>query len=261
MRSQTWILYMALVCLLASTVQAQVTVTFDNGAEGWSGPSGAGGATVIEATGGNPGAHLRTVFNDFGVTFVNSTNPAFVFDYSQEPTVSLSMDLKVEAIDFTGTPVPRPWLVELRDLDNPPSGFPWVSVWFKFADISQASHGDWTTFTVTVTDTSVSELPEGWGGFGAEDAQGNPMLPADRTFADVLAGIDAVAFTTLEPGFLFGFTDFDLRLDNIQIDANALFTDGFESGETSSWSNTQPGGARGSGDAATGADLRNPETG
>ncbi len=240
MRLQIWIPYLALGCLLASMASAQAIVTFDNGAEGWEGPSGAGGSTVIEPTGGNPGAHLHTVFNDFGVTFFNSTNPAFVFDSTQEPTVTLSMDLKVEAIAFNGTPVPRPWLVELRDMDNPPAGFPWVSVWFKFADISQASHGDWTTFTVTVADTSALELPMGWGGFGAEDSLGGPVLPADRSFTDVLAGVDEVAFTTLEPGFFFGFTDFDLRLDNIRIDVGQLFGDGFESGETSSWSNTEP---------------------
>lgn len=243
MRYSTVIFCLALGCLVPSMVQAQTIVTFDNGTEGWNGPSGAGGATVIEATGGNPGAHLHTIFNDFGVTFVNSTNPAFVFDYTQEPIFTLSLDLEVEAIDFTGTPVLRPWLVELRDMDNPPSGFPWVSVWFKFADISQASHGDWTTFTVTVADTSVLELPAGWGGFGAEDAQGSPMLPADRTFADVLAGVDAVAFTTLEPGFFFGFTDFDLHIDNIRLDVGQLFVDGFESGDTLSWSDTEPGGA------------------
>ncbi|MEM7354846.1 MAG: PEP-CTERM sorting domain-containing protein [Acidobacteriota bacterium] len=215
---------------------AQTVVTFDAGAEGWNGPQGAGGATTIETSGGNPGAHLRTVFNDFGITFDNSTNPDFVFDYTQQPTLTLGLDLKVDAITFSGMPVPRPWLLELRDLDAPPPGFPWVSVWFKFADVSQATHGDWTTLTVTLADTSVRELPAGWGGFGAEDALGNPMLPDDRTFADVLAGIDEVAYTTLEPGFVFGFTDFDVRLDNLSIDAGGLiFADGFESGNTSNW--------------------------
>jgi hypothetical protein len=37
------------------------------------------------------------------------------------------------------------------------------------------------------------------------------------TFADVLAGVDRIVFTTLEPGYMFGFTDFDLRMDNITI--------------------------------------------
>lgn len=227
-----WLLWLT----VGLPANAQTVVTFDAGSEGWNGPQGVGGSTVIEATGGNPGAHLHTVFNDFGITFDNSTHPDFVFDYTQLPTVTLGLDLKVDAIDFSGSPVSRPWLIELRDLDEPPGGFPWVSVWFKFADIAQATHGDWTTVSVTIADTSAAALPAGWGGFGAEDPMGNPILPPDRTFTDVLAGIDEVAYTTLEPGFVFGFTDFDVRLDNIAIDTTAsIFADGFESGDTSNW--------------------------
>jgi hypothetical protein len=37
------------------------------------------------------------------------------------------------------------------------------------------------------------------------------------TFRDVLRGIDAIAFTTLEPGFVFGFTDHTFRIDNITV--------------------------------------------
>ena len=33
--------------------------------------------------------------------------------------------------------------------------------------------------------------------------------------------VDAITFTTLEPGYFFGFTDFDLRLDNITIERTA----------------------------------------
>lgn len=232
----------ALLALIAAPSMAQETVvTFDLGAEGWVGPSGSGGATVIDPAGGNPGANLHTVFNDFGITFHNDTNTAFVFDYTTVPSLSLGLDLLVESIDFSGIPVSRPWLVELRDRDNPPGGFPWVSVWFKFADISAADQGDWTTFDVEITDTAAVDLPPGWGGFGAEDGGGNPTLPANRTFTDVLAGIDEIAFTTLEPGFFFGFTDHDLRLDNIRIQPlGPFFADGFESGDTAAWSTTSP---------------------
>ncbi|MCI0347594.1 MAG: hypothetical protein L0221_19510, partial [Chloroflexi bacterium] len=229
---------LAAATLLAPPAAADTTVvTFDAGTEGWTGPTGPGGSTTIEPTGGNPGANLRTVFNDFGVTFANATNPAFVFDYTTAPAVTLAMDLKVERIDFFGSPVSRPWLVELRDLDDPPAGFPWVSVWFKFADVSVATHGNWTSFEVAIADTSAAELPPGWGGYGAEGPQGEPMLPPGRTFANVLAGIDEIAYTTLEPGFVFGFTDFELRLDNLAITTtDPIFADGFESGDTSAWS-------------------------
>ena len=223
------------ILLFPAVLSAQTVVTFDAGLEGWSGPQGPGGASSIEATGGNPGSNLRTQFNDFGITFSTETNPGFVFDYTTRSAVELRVDLEVESIFFNGVPVSRPWLVELRDVDNPPAGFPWVSVWFKFADIAQASQGDWTTFSINIADTGAVALPPGWRGFGAEDALGNPMLPADRTFTDVLAGIDEVAFTTLEPGFFFGFTDFDIRIDNIGITLDVIFADGFESADTSAW--------------------------
>ena len=35
---------------------------------------------------------------------------------------------------------------------------------------------------------------------------------------DVLAGVDTVAFTTLQPGMLFGFTDHDVRIDNVRVE-------------------------------------------
>jgi hypothetical protein len=212
--------FSSLVCVLLlapAAVLADATVTFDGGAQGWSGPGGPGGSTVIEPAGGNPGANMHTVFNNFGISFVNSTNPDFVFDYTTTPFVTLSIDIRVHSIEFFGSPVTRPWLVELRDFDNPPPGYPYVSVWYKFADISSAQHGNWTTFQVTIDDTSAEDLPPGWGGTGAETPQAEPILPPNRTFASVLAGVDQIAYTTLEPGFVFGFTDFDMRLDNIGI--------------------------------------------
>ena len=205
--------------LFASLGFAQsALVTFDDGAEGWSGPQGPGGTSGVVPTGGNPGANLRTVFNNFGITFINSTNPAFVGDYTAATEVTISIDVKVDEIAFFGQNVSRPWLVEIRDYDGAVGGYPWNSVWFKFADISSAANGNWTTFSVTFDPRSTS-LPPGWGGTGAEDPTTyEPILPPGVTFADVLAGVDAITFTTLEPGYFFGFTDFDLRLDNIAID-------------------------------------------
>ncbi len=225
---------LAAALLLPGLAAADTVTTFETGADGWTGPTGPGGATTLEATGGNLGAHLRTVFNDFGITFRNATDAAFLGDYTQDASFTLRIDTKVEDISFFGSPVSRPWLVELRDLDNPPGGFPWVSVWFKFDDISAAQHGSWTTFSVTVTDTSATALPPGWGGYGAEDMLGNPMLPANRTFSDVLAGVDEIAFTTLEPGFFFGFTDFDVRIDNVARTSGAAQIATYCTGKTNS---------------------------
>ncbi len=196
----------------------QTVVTFDNGLEGWSGPQGGTGSTTIQATGGNPGANLRTIFNDFGITFPNSTNAAFIGDYTTATEVTIAIDIRVFQVSFFGQPVSRPWLVELRDYDGASGGYPWNSVWYLFTNISAAANANWTTYSVTF-DPRSTELPPGWGGYGAEDpVTFEPILPPGVTFADVLAGVDVIAFTTLQPGYFFSFTDFNVRLDNISID-------------------------------------------
>ena len=208
--------------LITSSATAEDTyvVNFEDGAQGWVGPSGSGGATTIEPQGGNPGANMHTVFNNFFITFATTTNPAFVQDLSQFEDLTLAIDLKVDDISFFGSPVERPWLVEIRDYDDPPGGYPWVSVWYLFQWVGE---GEWTTFSVSIEDPSMSELPEGWGGYGDEDpVTYEPRLPKDRTFTDVLAGADAVVFTTALPGYAFGFTDFDVRIDNITITTQEL---------------------------------------
>jgi len=202
----------ATLVLWAPAAAGDTTVTFDAGAEGWSGTG------AVEPSGGNPGAHFRILNPDtFGIALSNTTHPEFVFDYTGVASATLSIDVRVDQIEFFGTPVSRPWLVELRDYDNPPTGYPYVSVWYRFGDLSAATHGSWSTFSVTIADTLADDLPAGWGGTGAESPLAEPILPADRTFASVLAGVDEVAFTTYEPGFFFGFTAFDVRLDNVAI--------------------------------------------
>jgi hypothetical protein len=67
---------------------------------------------------------------------------------------------------------------------------------------------------VTIGDTSSSVLPSGWGGYGNT---GDPSLPPGRTFADVLAGVDEIAFTTFVPGSFYGWTGYDVAVDNLSI--------------------------------------------
>jgi hypothetical protein len=239
---------------VACAAQAQTTtVTFDAGAEGWVGPAGPGGSTGIVATGGNPGANMRTVFNNFGISFVNSSNPAFRGDFTTADSVTISIDVRVENISFFGSPVSRPWVLELRDTTNPPPGYGWKSVWFLFGPISQAKSGTWRNFSVTF-DPNATALPAGWGGYGAETPNAEPILPPGTTFRDVLAGVDAMAFTTLQPGFVFGFTDFTVRLDNIRVTRTVAAVPGDVNGDgavnaqdiavvLSSWGPCPPKGA------------------
>jgi hypothetical protein len=202
----------------APAALAQTTaVTFDNGAEGWIGPTGPGGTTSVVSTGGNPGANMRTVFNNFGITFANSTNAAFTGDFTNADSVTIAIDVRVENLAFFGSQVTRNLVLELRDTTNPPAGYPWQSAWVVLSPISLAATGSWKTFSATF-DPNSTALPAGWGGYGAEDpVTFEPELPAGTTFRDIVSDIDTMAFTTLQPGFFYGFTDFTVRIDNIRV--------------------------------------------
>lgn len=212
---------MIAIAAMALAAQAGVNttvVTFDNGTEGWEGPQGIGGSTFIDATHGvGGGAGYRTQFNNFGIEFGNSTNPAFVDDLTQYQQVTISVDLKVDQIG-SFLPVSRPFMLELRDYDATQGGLPWSSAFFVFDYVSQDTYSDFVTLSVTIDNTMSAALPAGWGGFGAEDPMTfAPILPAGVTFADILSGYDEMVFSTLEPGFFFSFDDYDMTLDNITI--------------------------------------------
>lgn len=221
MISKHWLVVLMALCLnfgwFTASAPGQAIVTFDNGNEGWDGPQGIGGVTEIDPDFGNPAPSLHTVFNDFGITFSTATNEAFLGDYTQVPAVQLGLDVNTQFLNFFGQDVTRDFIVELRDFDNPPDGFPWVSVWYTLGTLDAADAG-WHNWSVAIADTSATELPAGWGGYGEEDPLTfEPRLPADRTFTSVLAGVDELAFTTFVPGFFFGFTDHDVAVDNIFI--------------------------------------------
>ncbi len=207
------------LCACAGLTHAGDTVTtdFSNGADGWVGPAGPGGATGIEGSGGNDGAYMQTVFNNFGITFSNTTNNAFLGDYTTADEITLSMDIRVDYLNFFGQDVSRPWLVELRDVDGATNGYPYNSVWFLFDNVSQANNSEWSTYSVTF-DPNAIDLPSGWGGYGAEDPMTfEPTLPDGVSFSDVLSGVDEIAFTTFQPGFFFGFADHTIGIDNLSI--------------------------------------------
>jgi hypothetical protein len=208
---------MVLALIAGATQASTTTTTFSSGTEGWAGPSGPGGSTAIQLFGGNDGQYLQTNFTDFGITFSNSTNQAFIGDYTTAESITLSIDLLVDDISFAGNQTTRPWLVELRDFDSATNGLPWASVFFYFDEISRSNNSDWATYSVTF-DPNSSDLPFGWGGYGDEDPNTfEPILPEGVTFSDVLSGIDEIAFTTLQPGFGFLSADHRIGVDNISI--------------------------------------------
>jgi len=207
--------------LMAPHSALAAVVGFDSGNEGWFGPEGPGGSSGIENVGGNPGNHLHTVFNNFGIEFSNSTNASFLGDYTQYGSVTLSIDVRTESIQFFGQPVARDLIVDLRSFSLAQGGYPWASTWYTMTTMESGE--DWATYSVTISNPSSATLPAGWGGSGAEDPTTfEPMLPTGVTFADVLADVDEISFSTYVPGFFYGFTDFDIRVDNIRIETTPI---------------------------------------
>lgn len=210
----------ALALLSLSVAAADSTVVgFDQGFEGWLGPQGQGGATTIEVEDGTPAPAMRTVFSDFGVEFRTSTNPAWIRDFTTFDRVTFSVNMRVnELTNFGGLPDVRPWLLELRDFDSAVDGLPWASVWFKFTDMTGETNGEWATYSVTIENPGSPALPAGWRGAGADDpVTFEPILPPGVTFAQILAGVDEVAYTTLEPGFGFPSILHDLLIDSVTV--------------------------------------------
>ncbi len=193
---------------------AAVTTTFDNGLEGWS----ASGRTNISPTGGNPGANLDNLLVEvFGADVRNETNPAFIGDLSRYGQIEFSIDVKINSITspFGGGELSRDFGVALTDFET---GQPPVGVFFQLGTLDATVNDEWTTYSVVIDDPFSTELPAGWVGFGDEDPDTfEPILPADRTFASVVQNVERLSFTTFVPGFFFGFTNFDIQVDNITV--------------------------------------------
>lgn len=199
---------------------ATTIVDFSNGAQGWQGtqPADGIGGTVIDKSMGNGAPALHTVINNLDVSYGNRSNQAFIGDYSRFGSVTLGIDVIANSIRYgDGQETSRNFIVELRDYDNKTADMPFTSVWYNLGEID-ASKG-WQHLSVTIADTGASALPTGWGGYGSPDDLYGPSLPAGRTFADVLAGVDELVFTTLEPGRYYKHADFDIAVDNISISA------------------------------------------
>lgn len=200
----------ALILMAAATAAGAQVTTFDNGTEGWS----VSGRDDISLAGGNPGAHMDVqLFDVFGADTRNS-GAAFTGDFRNRGLLTFTIDVQVDNIDFFGQQVSRDLVVELRNYDTPGTGA-FASVWAHLGTLQPTQ--DWTTYSATL-DTAAFGLPGGWNGAGAEDPNTfEPILPPGVSVQDVLSGVDELAFTTFVPGFFFGFTNFDMSVDNVGI--------------------------------------------
>jgi hypothetical protein len=191
-------------------------VSFDEGNEGWV----LNGWDVPDAAGGNPGSrlHWNDFIDNFGMEARTDSNAEFIGDFTEKGPVTISIDFRVDYIRFFGIDVTRELTLQLRDYDSFNGADP-ASVWINLGLLPSQQDG-WVTFSADITDVFSSSLPAGWNGAGAEDPNTfEPILPMGRTWTNVLQGVDEVAFSTFVPGFFFGFTNFNLSIDNVRIEA------------------------------------------
>ncbi len=210
--------------LLAGVASAQVIDSQDF--EGDS-KSGYGGWTVngnqMIFGGGNPGQYMGIPYLDFwGVTLSNeSPDSPVVGDYTAFGPVKFSVDVRVFALDnFWGDPLDPSWfpvVLQLHDFGDPNDYDDDVSVWYLGDALPQIADG-WTRLEFFVPDPTQDDLPPGWGGTGAENQFGEPILPPDRTWTSVLSSVDAVSITTMVPGYFYGANWWEVGFDNVLVE-------------------------------------------
>jgi hypothetical protein len=216
----------AAAATLAASGMAQVVLTqedFEVGdGNGW---LANGVPTIFDFDEGNPGKYMGVPYLDFWGVSLRHENPAAlgVGDLTQHRTVTLSVDVRVFQLrnffEEDMNPAWFPFTLQLVDIGDPENFEDNASVYFTGAGLPQVADG-WATFTWTIEDTGATELPPGWGGTGAEDpVDFHPILPPGRTFTDVLASIDEIYFTTMQPGYFYGASYWEMGFDNVLITA------------------------------------------
>lgn len=199
---------------------------FEKGSSGWLHQRGFPGILWVDKTLGNaaPAVHHRQGGAEGSMMF--QRRAGWLAPLKSGLPVKVQLDTNAMVVNYLGHPTRRELVVELRDYDNTPADHPYTSVWKIVGFLDANNLPGWRTWSVTIEDPTSQSLPAGWGGFGAEDADGAPRLPEGRTFADVLAGVDEIAITTFQPGYFYGsYHDFDVLYDNISVDVVSGLSD------------------------------------
>lgn len=205
----------------AAPVLNGMATTFKNGDGAWVGrigPNGSG-VTWVDDRLGNKRPSYHTQYDDFlknGLLWYNHSKQ-WTGDYSVVPSFTFGVDVNAITVQEGVYATTRDLMVYFLDHENPPEGYDSISVGVKIGTL-QVGLG-WQRWSVTIPDTKSLELPEGWIGTGATDADGNPMLPPGRTFAEVMAHVDSIGIQTVRQSNVIPLDYFDVAIDNPYISA------------------------------------------
>lgn len=160
----------------------------------------------------------------FGVTLSNAEGA--VTGLTGDLTVhtqglEVSFDLRnFQFLNFFGDPIDpssRPIILELHDDGDPNEFGDECSVWYLGEPMPSMEEG-WKSYTYTIPVPAGDEMPDGWGGTGAEDpVTFEPKLPEGRTFRSVLQNVSRVSITTFQPGYFYTFSMTEFGADNIEV--------------------------------------------
>ncbi|MDY0742914.1 PEP-CTERM sorting domain-containing protein [Paucibacter sp. R3-3] len=208
---------------LAITPGGSTLVDFSDGADGWIGRVGppVAGGTTWDTSLGNDAPSLHTVYNDFlkvGLRYYTDGS-AFTGDYTKAQSVTIGLDvdpIRMAVPTVNGdSSVAKDIYVDLIDYDHPADGYDSSFVSFKLGTLTEGT--DWQHLSVTLTSTGSASLPAGWT---AVDSSGNSTMAAGLTFAQLLSGVDEIAFRI--PGTKQGSAmAYDVAVDNISISSVA----------------------------------------
>lgn len=172
--------------------------------------------------GGNPGNYMGVPLTDlWGVELRNedATTPLLGDLTRHGGPLQVAADVRVFTLNnFFGGPVPPgafPLVLEFVDYGDPDDFTDNASVYTIGAGLPAIEDG-WQRMQFDVPDPTMTDLPAGWGGTGAEDPNTfEPILPAGRTYRSVLESVDEVRLTTFQPGYFYTSNFWEMGFDNV----------------------------------------------
>lgn len=172
----------------------------------WGGPQ-----QSTPASGGFPGAYLRTVDIDTFAPQLRTSGPSvFTGDYRTARVSALGVDLRSFAIDFP-TSCQRPLSLVLTNDNGTPGNFADdVYVYFVSPDDIPCVDGLWRSYSVAVPSQSTT-LPAGWG------VDPNTTLTPSQAWTRVITSVSSVTWFYGDPTFFFIFQQWTVGADNLRI--------------------------------------------